>query len=47
MMYNDSKRQGVVKVANHMCLPDIAATHAKPDIGKAILCMGRTILNIA
>ncbi|MBP1082474.1 hypothetical protein JOC74_002977 [Bacillus capparidis] len=30
-------------MANNTCLSKNAATHAKPDIGEAILCMGRTL----
>lgn len=30
-------------MANHVCLPDTAATHAKPEMEEAILCMGQTI----
>lgn len=28
---------------NHFRLSGTSATHAKPDLGKAILCMGRNI----
>ncbi|MDR6998916.1 hypothetical protein J2Y67_001348 [Neobacillus niacini] len=28
---------------NHLRLSGTSATHAKPSIGKAILCMGRII----
>ncbi len=31
-------------MANKIRLPESAATHAKPSIGKAILCMGRTFI---
>ncbi len=30
-------------MVNKRCLPDTAASHAKPDISEAILCMGWTV----
>ncbi|CAH2715353.1 hypothetical protein BACCIP111895_02537 [Neobacillus rhizosphaerae] len=31
-------------MGNQSRLPDTAATHAKPSVGKAKLCMGRTFI---